>query len=153
VWNPPYELLGEVCEKQSAMWLRVAALMPRLGLHVEPPTSVGDATLVRARVSNVGYLGTYVTHAGKDLDHNEGLWADLVSESIDVLTPTTGRIEIGHLDGWGRGMHGGAASIHFVRSRGTGNASELAWTVRGSGPLTIRIGSRRVGWIEETITI
>src|SRR5205814_6066856 len=32
--NPPYELLPEVCERQSAMYLRVAAMAPSLEMEV-----------------------------------------------------------------------------------------------------------------------
>ncbi len=153
VWNPPYELLGEVCAKQSAMWFRVAAMAPRLSLEVEAPRAAGDAKVVDARISNVGYLPTYVSHAGKSLDHNEGLWADVEAEGVEVLAPIGGRVELGHLEGWGHGLHSGGAAIHLVRGSGSSNAKKLSWTVRGSGTLRLRIGSRRVGWIRKTIEI
>jgi len=153
VWNPPYDLLGEVCDKQSAMWMRVAALAPRLSLEVEPPVASGTATIVRARVRNLGYLPTYISHAGLPLDHNEGLWADVETAGVEVLAPATGRVEVGHLEGWGRGIHGGDAMLQLVRSRGSSNGADLSWTVSGTGTLRLRIGSARVGWIEKTIEI
>ncbi len=109
--------------------------------------------MVSARISNVGYLPTYVTHAGKKLDHNEGLWAEVEAHGVEILAPIGGRMELGHLEGWGHGFHSGEASVHFVRGSGSSNAKKLSWTVRGEGTLKLRIGSRRVGWIEKTIEL
>ena len=34
IWNPPYERLPETCSTQSAAFLRVAALAPRVAVEV-----------------------------------------------------------------------------------------------------------------------
>ncbi|MBW2464137.1 MAG: peptidase M14 [Deltaproteobacteria bacterium] len=151
-WNPPYEMLGEVCEKQSAMCMRLAAMVPRISLEVVVTAADdGGPRVVRATVRNLGYLPTYVTREGKALAHNEGLWADVEGEGLEVLAPVGGRVDVGHLEGWGRGLYGGDAAVHFVRSRGTTDRRELSWTVTGTGPFRVRVGSARTGWVEETI--
>jgi hypothetical protein len=40
-----------------------------------------------------------------------------------------------------------------MRSKGNGNAAWASYLVRGTGALKLRIGSCRVGWIVETISV
>ena len=44
MWNPPYELLPEICRSQAAMYLRVAALAPRLAMSGSTTATSGDVT-------------------------------------------------------------------------------------------------------------
>ena len=44
IWNPPYEKLAETCAAQSAAFLRVAALVPRVALEVVRQERTARAT-------------------------------------------------------------------------------------------------------------
>src|SRR4029077_735391 len=54
--NPPYEMLAEVCEQQSAAFLRVAAMLPRVSVEVVSREKLsGDVTRIELRIANKGY--------------------------------------------------------------------------------------------------
>jgi hypothetical protein len=61
--------------------------------------------------------------------------------------------EIGHLDGWGRGLFDGSGALYYTRTRGTTGARTLSWVVRGRGVLSLKIGSCRVGWTTREMEI
>src|SRR5262249_26243810 len=42
IWNPPPDRLGEVCEQQAKVFLRVASLAPRLRVSSVAVTAMGD---------------------------------------------------------------------------------------------------------------
>ncbi len=139
VSNPPPERLAEVCGKIAAFWLRVASLAP--AVRVEH-TRDGDA--LRITVRNEGYLPTNALSSAKILPHVEPLWLELDG---DVTGPK--RHALGHLDGWGRGLHDGTDALYFQRGRGNGN--ERVVRVAARGRVTVRVGSCRVGWITREI--
>src|SRR5205814_1406234 len=60
--NPPYELIAEICERQSAAYLRVAALAPALEMDVH---AAGGR--VEAGAGNAGHLPTYILDSAKKL--------------------------------------------------------------------------------------
>jgi hypothetical protein len=100
---------------------------------------VGEA--VRLTVRNEGYLPTHALSSALPLPHNEPLWLEL---SGDFTGPS--RIEIGHLDGWGRGLFDGTDALYYQRGRG--NTHERSVTVTARAGLRARAGSCRVGWVE-----
>lgn len=134
--NPPYELLPAICRKHAAYFLRMAALSPRVevALHREPGRLV-------ATVSNVGYLPTNVLASAKKMTHNPPLW--LVAEGA------TGerRVEIGHLDGWGRGRFDGTDALYYQRSRGDSHRRIVELPLVGEGPVTVTVSGPRTGAI------
>jgi hypothetical protein len=153
LWNPPYELIDEVCRAQSAALLRVAALAPALRLRGRCD-ALGDGLFrVSATVENHGYLPTYVLSSAKDLAFAEPLWADLDAEGCALDDPGSAHQRVGDLDGWGRGLHDGTGALYFLRSRGSTGARTLSWVVRGAGAVTVRVGSCRTGWVSERIEI
>ena len=136
------------------MWLRVAAMAPRVVVTDVEVQEHGDGfARVEATVANVGYLPTYVLPSAQKLPWNEPLWAEVATEGCELTDPADALSEIGHLDGWGRGLHGGAAAIYFSRSRGSTGTRKLRWTLKGSGKLSLRVGSCRVGWIDRTVHV
>ena len=150
IWNPPYDHLGGVCAKQSAAFLRVAALAPALRIEVSQKR-LGDAlTEVTVRAENHGYLPTWILQAARALPFNEPLHLDVTAEGCAVRGPT--HLPVGHLDGWGRGLHG-AGSLFFLRSRGTTNAQTVTLLVEGAGALTLRVGSCRTGWLTRAVDL
>jgi hypothetical protein len=150
--NPPYEKLDEVCAQQSAAFLRVAALLPRVAVEVVKQDVLGpNLTRIELRVVNRGYLGTYGLSSAKKLPFVEPLRATFeCSGGLQVGSPLEKVVELGHLDGWGRGLYNGV-SIFFPWTRGNVHERFLTVVVEGHGKLKVRIGSVRVG--EQAIAI
>ena len=73
IWNPPYERIAETCAGQSAAFLRVAALLPRVSLAVVRQERVDGHVRIDVRVANHGYLGTEGIPSAKSLPHVEPL--------------------------------------------------------------------------------
>ncbi|MEZ4390003.1 MAG: M14 family metallopeptidase [Polyangiales bacterium] len=150
IWNPPYDHLGEVCARQSAAFLRVAALSPSLRLEVSSKPMGDKGFELKVALVNDGYLSTAVLPSAREVPHNEPPYLDVTAEGCELRGPS--RVELGHLDGWGRGLHG-AGSIFFPRSRGTTNAREVSLFVHGPGRLTLRAGSCRTGFVTRTLEL
>jgi hypothetical protein len=154
IWNPPYERLESVCVAQSEVYLRLASLAPSLKVGAVTRTALGDGlTRVDVRIENVGYLGTYVLESARKLDWNEPVHVDATADGCTLVGTGEAHQELGHLDGWGRGLHNGANEPAYMRSKGNGNAAWATFLVRGTGALKLRIGACRVGWIDETISV
>ena len=59
--NPPYEMIAGICEAQSKMYLRIAAMAPSLHVEHLRTTPLGDAGFsIEVAVENRGYLPTHV---------------------------------------------------------------------------------------------
>jgi hypothetical protein len=144
--NPPYEKLAELCEQQSAAFLRVAALVPRVIVEVVKQEKMqGNFTQIELRVSNKGYLGTYGLSSAKKLPLSEPLRATIETEGVKVSAPAETVIDIGHLDGWGRGLYNGV-NIFFPWTRGNVHEKFVTLVAEGRGRLKVRVGSTRVGY-------
>jgi hypothetical protein len=152
IWNPPYERLPETCASQSAAFLRVAALTPRLTLEVLKTERTGEHTRVDLRVVNSGYLASYGLPSAKDLPHCEPLRLQTRGEGVAVLAPAEAVLEIGHLEGWGGGLYGGP-SVFGPWTRGNGHERVVSLIVAGSGRLLVDVGSCRVGWLQLAVDI
>ncbi|MEO7743742.1 MAG: M14 family metallopeptidase [Usitatibacter sp.] len=143
--NPPFEMLPRVCEQHSAAFLRVAALVPRVEVEVVAKEKLaGGLTKVEIRVANRGYLGTYGLSSAKKLAHSEPIRLTSECEGVKVTAPAGAAIEIGHLDGWGRGLYNGM-SIFAPWTRGNVHERHVTLVTEGKGRLTVRVGSIRVG--------
>jgi hypothetical protein len=158
LFNPSYEELPSVCAQQSALMLRVAALVPRIVIgRVETRPLGGDRTQISVSVENHGYLPTYGMRHAKDHPYNEKLWADLIAGpegGVTLETAGDAHREIGHLEGWGRGIGDGSHSIFFPKSLGSAEtARTVRWIVRGRGAVTVRVGSCRTGWVERRVEV
>jgi hypothetical protein len=152
IHNPPYELLGEVCARQSAAFLRVMALAPRLALDVASVERLGpDVSRVTLRTTNLGYLPTYVLASAKRLALDARVFLDTVGSRGVSVEPSEASLEVGHLDGWGRGRFG--ESSLDPRSRGTVSSRTVAVTVRGHGRVTFTARGGRVGAVERIVDV
>jgi hypothetical protein len=144
--NPPYEKLGETCASQSAAFLRVAALVPRVSVEIVKQERVGaDHTRVEIRVANRGYLGTYGLPSARKLPLSEPLRMTAAGTGLKLVAPAETIVEIGHLDGWGAGLYGGA-SIFMPWTRGNAHERFVSLVAEGRGQLVITVGSSRVGY-------
>ena len=145
IWNPPYERLPETCATQSAAFLRVAALLPRVTVEVVRTERQGSLTTVELRVANHGYLPTQGLPSAKAVAHAEPLRLAVQAEGgARLVAPAEQRVDIGHLDGWGSGLYGNS-SIFSPWSRGNGHERFLTLVAEGSGTLKLSVASCRVG--------
>jgi hypothetical protein len=152
--NPPYELLPETCEQHSAAYLRLAALLPRPALEVVAQERLAaEVTRVTVRVVNKGYLSTVGLPSAAKLPHVEPLRLDWeASAGVEVEAPATGNVSLGHLEGWGQGLHGGA-SIFLPWSRGNVHEKFVSVVTRGRGTLKLRVSSCRGGEYATTVEV
>ena len=144
IWNPPYERLDETCRNQSAAFLRVAALAPRVSLQVVRQDRVEGHTRTELRIANQGYLGTEGVPSAKALPHVEPLRLTLRSEGATLLAPTEAVITIGHLDGWGGGLYG-SPSVFSPWTRGNSHERFVTLLTQGAGSVHVELGSCRLG--------
>lgn len=153
IWNPPPERLPEICAGQSAVFLRVAAMAPKVVARSSVHRLGDGLCRVELTVENHGYLPTYVLASAKHLQDNEPLWAEASARGCELTDPDDARREIGHLDGWGRGRGDGTGSTFYLRTRGSTGRRTVRWTVRGEGVLDVRVGSCRVGWTDHRVEV
>jgi len=154
LWNPPYERIGEVCTTQSAAFLRVAALSPQVRITDAKAEPAGDGlTRVWFTVENHGYLPTYVLSSATKLEFNEPLYVDVEVSGCSLQDEGDSHQQVGHLDGWGRGLNDGSAALYYMRSRGNTGSKTLSVLVTGSGVVTLRVGSCRMGSVEATVEV
>jgi hypothetical protein len=152
IWNPPLHELSRVCASQSHVFFRVAALAPKLEIAKLDRTKVGDGlTRVELRVANTGYLGTYGVPSAKQLDFNEPIYAVATAHRCELIGQS--HHTLGHLDGWGRGLHTSANLPAYPGTRGTTNAAWATYLVRGPGMLDVRVGSARAGFITARVEV
>jgi hypothetical protein len=152
VWNPPESELSAICQAQSAAFLRVAALAPRLRVTANLTALGNDVRSLSVGVENLGYLPSYVLASSKELPHNEELWVELQPKGELRIDGETRR-KLGHLEGWGHGLFGPAAGVHIARSRGTSNRARADFVVRGRGELTLCVRSARTGTLLQNLVI
>lgn len=152
--NPSYAELPGICESQSALMLRVASLLPRVVVsRVEWAPIDGDIGEITVVVENHGYLPTSGMQHTKDQPWNEPLWADLACEGGCVLERSAdAHSKIGHLEGWGRGLHDPSHAIFFPKSPSQ-TSHTARWIVRGAGMATVRVGSPRTGVVSRRIEV
>jgi hypothetical protein len=155
IWNPPLEHLDETCRTQSAAFLRVAALVPRVELRVvgQQPDAASGTTRVELRIANRGYLGTCGLPSAQGLAHVEPLRMTVqVQGGARLLAPSEAVLEIGHLEGWGSGLYGGS-SVFSPWTRGNAHERFVTLVVQGSGTLRVQVDSCRVGSYAVDVTV
>lgn len=154
ITNPPYEELPGICEKQAALMMRVASLVPRLVIgRVELQPLREDVTAVSLTVENHGYLPTYGMQGRRSEPVNEPISVTVRGEGCSLEEPGRARVVLGHLEGWGRGLESFQQGIFYAMSPGSDATRTLRWVVRGRGSLEVEVGSRRVGFVGRRIGI
>ena len=154
IWNPPPHELPVMCATQAHVFLRVAALAPRLCIgRVERHSLPGDLTRVEIEILNDGYLATYGLPSAKTLEFNEPCYATATAHGVELVDAGRAHQVLGHLDGWGHGLHTGANLPAYPGTRGTTNAAWATYLVRGKGRLEVRAGSCRAGFVTANVTV
>ena len=151
LWNPPPHELPAVCSSQSHVFCRMAALAPRLRItRTDRHALPGGLVRVEVQVTNEGYLASFGAPSAKKLDFNEPLYATAKGALVD---PGTAHQVLGHVDGWGHGLHTGANLPAYPGTRGTTNAAWASYLVQGGGTLDVRIGCARTGFVSVRIEV
>ena len=156
IWNPPLHELGGLCASQAQVFLRVASLCPRVSVaSIDRTPLPGGLVKVDVKVINDGYLGTYGPPSAKKLDFNEPLYATARGDGGCELVDPSGQAHqvLGHLDGWGHGLHTGANLPAYPGTRGTTGTAWASYVVRGTGTLNVRVGAARVGFVTAEIAV
>ena len=154
VWNPSLGELSKLCAQHSPAFLRVAALAPALRIErVSVSALGGDVCRVELSIANHGYLATWILESAKSLELNEPVSIFCEPEGATLVDPGQAQVHVGHLEGWGRGLHSGVGAVHDARSSGSGHRAHASYLVRGRGALRFRVGSCRVGWIEQRVEV
>jgi hypothetical protein len=152
IFNPPYELLAETCANQSAAFVRVMALAPRLVLGAPQIERLApDVARVDVPVQNLGYLPTYVLASAKRLALDARIFLDVRAEGGVHVEPSEARLGVGHLEGWGRGRY--ETSGFDAASRGTCSSRTVTFTARGHGRVVLRASGLRVGGADAVIEV
>jgi hypothetical protein len=153
IWNPPFSKLPGTCATQSAAFLRVAALLPRVSLELVKREAVGTGhTRIEIRVANAGYLATHGLPSARRLPLSEPLRVTAAGENVQLVAPSESVVEIGHLDGWGAGLHNGS-SIFMPWTRGNVHEKFVTLVAEGRGTLTVKVGSCRVGYLSLDVSV
>jgi hypothetical protein len=61
-----------------------------------------------------------------------------------VLSPAESVLQLGHLEGWGNGLHGGPG-LFAPWTRGNTHERRFMLMLDGSGSITVTVGSSRTG--------
>jgi len=154
IWNPPLHALAEMCASQARAFLQVAALAPRLRItEIKRHPLPGGITRVEVAVQNDGYLGSYGLPSARKLDFNEPVYATARPDGCELVDPGAAHQRLGHLDGWGHGLHSGLNLPAYPGIRGNTNTAWASYLVRGTGSLEVRIGACRAGFVTTRIAV
>lgn len=153
MWNPPYELLPEICAQQAAAFLRVAALAPRIRFgEVTTNALPGGLTRIDLSVENVGYLPSYVLNSARKLTWNEAPYLELELDGCELVEGPARR-PLRHVDGWGRGAGDGTGAPFYPYGRGNTGTAKTSVVVKGAGTVTATVKSCRIGSIPRSISV
>ncbi len=161
VWNPPYDRIADICNAQSAVFLRMACLLPRVVVEVVSVTTLdGGLSQVDLRVRNAGYFASHGLPSARGLPFSEPLRMSFAAESTEpgtpaptLIAPAEHVVDLGHLEGWGRGRDGGDFGFGGLETRGTEGERYVRLLVRGAGELRIAVTSPRTGATELRIRV
>lgn len=154
VTNPPYAALPGLCDALAALWLRVAALTPRLHLGEPVVTPLGNGThRVAVTVRNAGYLSTAGLPSARHLKWNHPPEASLTGGAAGAVPPGEATRRLPHLRGWGRGRFAPGSSLFHPFSPGNRHEHEVAWVVEGTGRITIAVEAPRAGRAERDVVL
>ena len=144
--NPSYEMIADIGQRQAAMYLRVAAMAPALEMQARHANG-----RIEVEVANAGYLPTYVLDSAKKLSLDARVFVEVEPLGGATIDPRDARTEIGHLEGWGRGLYN--QYIFYQRSRGSVSRRTVSIPVQGRGKVRVRARGLRVGEVVQEITV
>ncbi len=152
VWNPPFERIAELCDAQSKVFFRLAALAPKIvvtSLTSEPLS--GGLHRVTAIVENRGYLPSYVLESARNRNFSDPVRVALELQDGLALVDGEADAPVGHLMGWGGNDRN--VTPMFMRSTVEHSRRRATWVVRGTGSLNVTASSARTGRAVASLTI
>jgi len=153
-WNPPPERLGEVVTNLSRYFLKTVAILPQLEARAAVTDLGSGLRRVDLVVENRGYLSTRGPAPAQGQPFAEPPRVEARPEAgLSLASETEARVELRHLDGWGRGRFGSSETLFFMRSRGSTSRAHARWHVQGQGRLRLRVASPRIGRLEVAVEV
>ncbi len=116
-------------------------------LHRQEQKLGPGTSRVEVVVENVGYLATHGLASAKKLALSEPI-------SVEVgggAARDEHKKVLGHLDGWGHGLYGGSPSWPYQATTAANTRQRASFVVDGDGPVTVRVGSCRVGFVDTIV--
>lgn len=153
LYNPSYRELPAVCSKMSAFFLRVAAMVPQLRARASVEPLTAGASRVTFTIENHGYLPTTGVKKSKGLPWNEPLYLDVTCEGPTLAEHTAAHRELGHLEGWGRGLGDPGQAVFYPRTPGSASSQTVRVVVHGKGRVHLCASSPRTGAVSTTVEI
>ena len=98
-----------------------------------------------------GYLPSYVLDSAKKLTPSPVVFVEVEPISGVTIDPRDARTEVGHLEGWGRGLYN--EYIFYQRSIGTVSRRSVSIPVKGRGKLRVRVKGLRVGDLVKDVAV
>lgn len=156
IWNPPTNKLAGIIDGMSAVFLRTAAMVPRVRLvEIGRRELAPGLTEIELQVDNLGYLSTAGVDAGASLPWAEPptLRVQASEGGLEVVSPGAGLVRLRHLAGWGRG-EAERGDMFFARaSRGSESRTRVRVVLRGHGIARVEVRSPRTGAVAVDLAV
>jgi hypothetical protein len=153
-WNPPPRLLEQEVQRFPQWLVWHALLSPELALEVTSQSLGKDSYLVRAIVTNRGWLPTYITKQALDKKLVRGVTCQIELPDDATLAQGQRRLELGQLEGR---SHKPASSFGWsgVVTDPTDHRAKAEWVVHAKVGAAIEITARhpRTGSVHAKITL
>ena len=153
-WNPPPRLLEQEVQRFPQWLVWHALLSPELAVELSAEDLGKDSYLVRAVVTNRGWLPTYITKQALDKKLVRGVACEIVLTEAATLIQGQRRLEIGQLEGR---AHKPASTFGWagVVTDPTDHRAKAEWIVEAKPGTVIEVTTRhpRAGNVRAKITL
>ena len=144
VRNPPVPLLAGECEKGYRVAERMRRALP--AVTVQAGVEIQDGVAVLSAVfENLGYLPTSALAYAESQGLNPGLRASLSLDPGLRLIEGEPERALGHLDGWGSQLVGGARHAIYPALPARGHRAVARWVIAGQGEARLQWWSKVAG--------
>jgi len=140
-WNPPPRLLEQEVQRFPQWLVWHALLSPELALEVSSQALGNDSYLVRAVVSNRGWLPTYITKQAANKKLVRGMVCEIALPDDALLIQGQRRLELGQLEGR---AHKPASTFGWAGTvtDPTDNRAKAEWVVQAKPGTKIEVTAR-----------
>jgi hypothetical protein len=140
-WNPPPRLLEQEVQRFPQWLVWHALLSPELALEVSSQAVGNDSYLVRAVVSNRGWLPTYITKQAANKKLVRGMVCEIALPDDALLIQGQRRLELGQLEGR---AHKPASTFGWAGTvtDPTDNRAKAEWVVQAKPGTKIEVTAR-----------
>jgi murein tripeptide amidase MpaA len=153
-WNPPPRLLEQEVQRFPHWLVWHALLSPELALEVDSQALGHDSYLVRAVVTNRGWLPTYITKLASDKKLVRGVVCEIALPEDATLIQGQRRLELGQLEGR---AHKPASTFGWagIVSDPTDHRTKAEWVIQTKPGAKIEVTARhpRAGRVRTDIKL